>query len=375
MKKTLYSIMAAGAFGPAAFGLMNLGEGQVNLNLHVSSFYDTEIRARNLGQEDFVFSVRPYIEYVRSSKNLDFSASAGLDSVTYLDYGEFDQTDFFFDLDISPSASMETSRFRFSGDLILNSETKSENSVGEIVTINNYGASAQLAYDPNRHYTVTGTLAYRQRDPDSDRYFATENVTASVKVDFPVQEDVLLDAGIRYLDTSTDGPTADSETFTYFIGVSGTLMPKVTGSLDAGIQNRKFDAGGSSDAPYFSADLTWLADERSSISLTATHDLGTTIDDRATENTSLRLSGNRQLSRELSANVYIGYEKDQYESASTDPDLQRDDKATTAGASLRYQIVRWGSLALEMNYRDQSSNSDLYDYDRFRVGLTFLGTW
>ncbi|MEX0326692.1 MAG: outer membrane beta-barrel protein [Puniceicoccaceae bacterium] len=373
MNKRLIALLLGAMGSGTAYGLVNLGEGQIDLNLQVRTYYDTEIRARNAGQEDFVFSIRPSLQYKRSSKNLDFSASIGVDGRAYLDYDEFNDTDVFFDLSISPKAEMQTSRFRFSGDIILNTETRSEQSVGEIVTVNNYGASAELIYDPSRRYTVIGNVEYRQRDPDSDDYFKTTTKQAGVRIAVPVNESLDVQGGITYLDTDTDRPTLEtdvsSETFTYSIGLDGQLSAKLSGSLTAGIQERSFDDSslGDTSNPYISADLDWRVDDLTSYRLSASQGLGTTINNRSSEELEIRLTGNRSLSRDLRASAYIGYERRDYG--------DREDKGPLAGASLTYQLVRYGSIAFECNYLNQSSTENEFDYDRFRIGLRFTGTW
>ena len=139
--------------GPHVFGLVRLGGGQIDFNLQLESAYDTEIRARNSSEEDFIFTVRPSLVYSRSSKNIDISASVGFISRTYLDYDEYSDTDVSFDLSISPNAEMRTSRIRSSASLILNTETRADDATGEIIPVQHYtGGLADTVelYDPVR---------------------------------------------------------------------------------------------------------------------------------------------------------------------------------------------------------------------------------
>jgi len=362
----------------ASHALVNLGEGRIDLNLQVSAFYDTEIQSRNLGQEDFVFSIRPSLVYSRPSKNLDITASVGLDSITYLDYDQYNDTNFFFDLDISPNARMETSRFVFTGKVLLNTETRSEPSVGEIITFRNYGASGELKYDPNRRYTLIGSASYKVEDPDSNRYSKIDRLTVSGKVQVPVKESLNLEGSISYLDTASDGttigrPASDSQTFTYSAGLSGALLPKVRGGLSAGFQNRRFGSGGDDTSPYFSANLDWAVDDLSSLLLRASQEVGTSIDDRNSETFSITLTARRQLSRDLSGSLYIGYEDISYDGLLAA--FSRDDEELFFGGRLTYQLVRWGSIGLDARYADRTSTEATFEYDRIRVGLVFNGRW
>ena len=361
--------------GPHAFGLVRLGEGQIDFNLQLESAYDTEIRARNSGEEDFIFTVRPSLVYSRSSKNIDISASVGFISRTYLDYDEYSDTDVSFDLSISPNAEMRTSRIRSSASLILNTETRADDATGEIITVQNYGARGQVIYDPNRFYDIIGGVSYNKRDPDSDisSYTATETTGVSLSILVPRSEFINWSAGIEYQDSKSDRGLTNGDGLTYFVGLSGRLLPKLSGNVSVGIQDRSYDTIDNQTSPYLSAGLTWQVDDLSSVNLTASQGLGTTLDDRASENLEVRLSGNRQLSRDLSGSVYLGYSRDQYDSSTAS--LVRDDKEYFLGGSLQYKLVRWGSIGVDVRYSDQSSSQEVYEFDRLRAGVNFSATW
>ena len=358
-----------------AFGLMRLGEGEITFNLQVESAYDSAIRSRGDSQEDFVFSFRPSLRYNRSFKNVDVSASLGASNRTYLDYDEYNDTDVFFDFNVSPKAEVRTSRLRVSTSLNLSTQTEADDATGEIVTSKNYGASGQVVYDPNRFYDLIGGVSYNKRDPDSvsGSFSGTETAGANLSISIPRSEYISWSGGVTFSDTSTDGGRADNQTMTYFVGLNGRLLSKLSGSISVGFQNRSSELLEDQTSPYASAGLNWQVDELSSVSLSLSQGLGTTLDDRASENFSVRLTANRQLSRDLSGSVYAGYDKDQYEGALTEPD--RSDEEYSLGGSIRYSLVRWGSVGLSARYSDQSSTSGIYEFDRVRVAVEFNGTW
>ena len=45
MNKCIVSLAAAGLAAPSLFGLINLGEGRIDLKVDGSAYYDTHIRA------------------------------------------------------------------------------------------------------------------------------------------------------------------------------------------------------------------------------------------------------------------------------------------------------------------------------------------
>ncbi|MEX0322353.1 MAG: outer membrane beta-barrel protein [Puniceicoccaceae bacterium] len=372
--KKYFLLMAVGAIVSSSVqALVNLGEGQIDLNLSVSTYWDSEIRGRDFGQEDFVLAVRPSLAYRRSTRNYDFSTSVGLNSVTYMDFSDLDKTDVYFDVDISPKKTIETSRFVFTGDLDLNSETQTNDAVGDIVTIRNYAASAKLVYDPNRQFTVTGTMGFSRRDPDSDQFFITDRFNAGISLAKPINKTTMAFGRLGYRDTKSDGTFSDSTTMTYSAGLSGEILPKLSGSMSAGMQNRDFDGRDSSNSPFVSAELDYVVDDLTTLGLTASQGLGTTIDDRSSENLDIRLTARRDISREMSGILYIGYRQSDYEGVFSE--LNRSDEDFLFGASITYQLVRWGSIGLDFSYVDRSSDSDQYAHDRTRIGVVFRGRW
>ncbi|NDV62332.1 outer membrane beta-barrel protein [Puniceicoccales bacterium CK1056] len=352
---------------------MRLGEGNIDLTLDVSTYYDSEIRGQDEGLDDLIFTASPGLQYSRQSRNFGIDASAGVTFVKYADNDQFDDENFFFDLSFTPGARMETSRFVISGDLILSNETRTEESVGNIVTVLTYGASGSVTYNPNSKYSLIGGVSYSREDPDSDLFSEKDQYGASLTLEVPVSETTNSRIGVSYGKTESDTSVTDNDTFTYFVGLSGNLLPKVSGSIDVGIQQQKLDSGKDEKSPYLSAGLQWSASERTQVALDASKSFGTTIDDRTSESLSFSVTGSHQLTRAWSVNVFAGYIEDDY--SGPGPLDNRTDEETFVGAGTSYQLVEWGSIGLDIRYSDQSSSESTFEYDRLRVGINFSGQW
>lgn len=353
--------------------LVRFGEGNIDAVLDVSAYYDSEINARDEGLDDVIFTVSPGLQYSRSSRNFGIEATAGVSFIKYVDNDQFDDENFFFDVSLTPGARMETSRFSISGDLLLSNETRSEESVGSVVTVLNYGASGSITYRPNSKYSIIGGASFSTEDPDSSQLSEKDRVGASLSLQVPVNDTTDTEIGVSYDKTETDGSISDNESYTYFVGLSGNLMPKVSGNVKAGLQQQELDTGGDEKSPYLSAGLEWSASERTQLSLDASKSLGTTIDDRTSESLSITLTGRHQLTRAWSASAFIGYIEDEY----SGPDSldNRKDEETFIGAGTSYQLVEWGSIGLDFRYSDQTSTQSTFEYDRFRIGISFGGQW
>jgi hypothetical protein len=374
MKTTPVLLIASLTFAPVALqGLVNLGEGQIIFNVRTSVDYDSSIRSRSSNEEDFIFSLNPTLTYSRPSRNFDFSASLGVTLQRYAEFDENDDENFYFDLNITPQIERETSRFTFSGNLIFNSETRSEDSVGEIITTRNYGASGQVIYDPNQRYDLIGEVSYTRSDPDSDEFPNQDNYTGGVTVRVPVNQRLSTQGGVRVSDASSGSGISDGITYTYFVGFSGMISSKLSGNLNVGMQDRQFDEGASEQSPYVSGNLSWIINERTRSNLTLSRNFGSAIDSRSSENTSVSLGFSRSISEALSANLSFRYDEDKLDGRGSLATRTDEEKSVDAGLS--YQIARWGSIRFNIRYSDQTSTDDTFEFDRVRAGVSLLATF
>jgi hypothetical protein len=353
--------------------LVRVGEGSIDFILDLSTYYDSNINSRSDGLDDFILTASPGLTYSRDSKNFGMEATAGISFIKYVDNDQYDDANFFFDLSLTPNARMETSRFVVSGDLILQNETRSEESVGEIVTVLTYGASGQIVYNPNSRYSIIGSASYTHEDPDSPQYSQQDRYGAGLSVEVPMNENIDTQAGVSYEYTQSDDTLVDNEVYTYFVGLSGNLLPKLAGNISGGIQQRTLDSGGKDNGPYLAAGLDWMASERTQMTLDAFNGFGTTIDDQTSKTFTVTLTGRHQLSRAWSINADIGYIEEQYSGLNLTVD--RTDKQVFIGAGTSYQLVEWGSIGLDFRYSDKTSTDATFEYDRLRVGIIFSGQW
>jgi hypothetical protein len=373
-KKIILFCLGLHLFHFTALALVNLGEGEITLSATGSVFYDSEIRARNTGQEDMIFTLRTGLTYSRPSKAFDFSTTLGVLAQQYLDFDEFNDQSFYFDLSFSPRQEVRTSRLAISGNVILDSETRSDQGLGEIITTQTYGATVGVLYDPNRSYNLRLDASATREDPDSDRYNQQDRLTLGLTGEIPINETAFTELGVNYqkIDSDQTSAAADSDTYIAFVGLSGQLLTKLDGYIRAGIQKRKTSNLGDDTAPYAAGALTWSVDETSSLTLDLSRSLGTTFDDRSSDLTTARFSAKRQLNRRLSGSLGFEYRKEDFQGLGLDG---RSDKEKGVFAGLYYDLARNTSLSCDIRYVDQSSNDPDFDFDRWRVGISASGSW
>lgn len=355
-----------------AHAIMNLGEGRIDLTLTSSVFYDSEIQSRDNSADDTIVTLRPALEYLREAPGYDLRAGIGLEVVRYIDNGQFDDENLFFNLSLSPTARSDGDRFVFSSSVNLAARTEARPEIGEIITTRNYDVNASLIYRPSSRFSIQTNAGYGLDDPDAP-FSELETVSLGAMLSVPVSDVYSGQIGTTFQQTdSGDQLATANDTWTYYAGVGVDFTEKLTGSINAGWQERDLDTGSSESNPYLSASLTWNMDETTRFNLGASQTLGNTISDQTSETLSLNASVQRSLRRGLTASAGVGYRQETFQSL-LQP--ERDDEEISIRGGLSYDLTDWGSVGMEVSHSDRSSNVSDFSYSRLRVGLTFRGTW
>lgn len=356
--------------------LINLGESEIDLSVSSGVTYDSEIQARNEGRSDIMLSLGTSLHFQRPSPNFTIGATVGVSALRYLDNSEFDRENYNFNLNISPDVGtdMEGKRFSFSTDVILDFETRSRESLGEILSVLTYGLAAQGEYRVNRRLSLAADIFGRIEDPDSDQYRKIERHGGGIEARFPLWAQTRGQAGISYEQSESDNDTFGAqETISYYVGLSDQLLPKLSGSLNVGLQQRSLEGeSGDSTTPYLAGSLNWVINETTGATIRVSNSFNQTFNNLLTESLEVSLAVRRQLNRRWSGSAGVSYRDISYENFLG---ADRDDETYAANVSLDYQIVRWGSLTLFLRYSDQSSSRERFQFDRLQTGLAFRARW
>jgi hypothetical protein len=373
MKKSL--LITSSLLLPLALtaSIARFGESELSLRASASVTYDSEIRGRNLDLSDTIFREEVTLVYSRPSPTLEIAASVGLNLQQYADNSEFDDENISLDLSINPGVRMEASRFRYSVDVILNSVTRTDDAVGDIVSVRIYGLSGEVQYDPNSRLTIVTNASWRAEDPDSGTLREIDRRTVGLQLLTPIKEETRALIGFSYEKTDSDSALRnESDTVSYFIGLDGKLLPKLAGSLSLGMQQREFEDGGENDTPYIAAGLDWFINETTAAAIDVAYNSGTSLSDLTAETFSVKVDFKRELNRRWSAGLGLSYIEDTYEDRISS---ERNDEEWGIAGSLGYAFSDWGSLRFSLAYKDQSSNVSEFDFDRMQASLSVGGRW
>jgi hypothetical protein len=182
-----------------------------------------------------------------------------------------------------------------------------------------------------------------------------------------------LSLGANYTETHIlDNRLNDSESVSAFIGASGQLLAKVSGSVNVGATRSSSELTDATTRPYLSAAINWQIDDNTSLAINASNGFSTGINGSQNSNFSLSSSLSRALTQRMRGNIGVGYTRSKFTSPLA---TNRTDTEWSYNASLSYQIARWGSLQLTTSYSDRESGSALFSYDRFTASLSLNTRW
>jgi hypothetical protein len=356
-----------------ASGLVNLGQnGTIDLGVTTSLTYDSHISGRESSNSDVIARERITLNYNRPSRRFEISASLGIQATQYFDTSDLNSENVVFDLSLTPGLETRNSRFVISADLIFDTTTETDFEVGQVITTRTYGANANLLYTPTRRYGASADASYSRKDPDSG--FSEQDIyTVSGSV-FRVQSEVLqFSMGGTYSETHIlNDRLRDNETITAFVGASGALFPKVTGSVNVGATRSKSTLTDASTAPYLSASLNWLIDDATTLSMGANNNFSTGVNGSRNRQFSLTTALQRTLSQRAQATIGVSYSRSKFDSTLSP---SRSDTSWNYNASLSYQIAKWGSLQLTTHYTQNDSDSSTFVYGRLIASLSLSASW
>lgn len=181
-------------------------------------------------------------------------------------------------------------------------------------------------------------------------------------------------AAIRQVDIEYDqrlanGDTLDSDEQTVALGIEWEVTGKLTGSIEAGRQEKDFDSAaiGEEDFTSWDVSITWTPRTYSTIVLTSSRDSDETNGTGAfAEKQDYGISWIHAWSDRLQSVFSAGIGDDEY------PGSFRQDDRTRYEVGLDYDWRHWLKVGLRLEQSERDSNSDVLDYDR-RKALLVIG--
>ena len=380
-------LVLLGASPAHALFRFNDGRDQVYVTAYVGAGYDSNVFTRSSGNNgDLVISGGAGIEYARKAGLIGVNASLGWNFGTF---ATFSEEDF-----LNPTMSLEFSKGtgRTTGALQLNArrESRADPTVGLITDSWNYGVNLNYRYPVIERYSIAGNIGWDRIDyvDNGTTFVDLDSYTVGTDLFYSWRSDRDLLAGYRYRFSDTSA-TSQSTDHSWYVGVAGRIVSKLSGSARVGWTYRinEYPAGipeNTSDGMYVSLSSTWPATRKMTFTLTGTQDFDTTSTNFQTETTNVDLTGQFSHTVKFSTNARLGAGYTKYLSGfvNNEPEfttgfngLDRRDHYVTAGVGASYALTSHFTLSANYTYYQNWSNLSDFDFTRHTVGLTVSTRW
>lgn len=360
---------------------------QVYVTAYAGVGWDSNIYANSKGDSsDMVVSGGAGLEFSRKAGLIGVNGSLGWDLGSF---SNFSSEDF-----INPTASIEfskgTGRTTGSIQISANRSTRADPTVGLRTDSWNYTFNLNLRYPVIERYSVAGNFGWGLTDyNDTTGTFTDLNsYTLGTDLFYSWRSDRDLIGGYRYR-LSESAASSESTDHSFYGGVSGRIVSKLSGSLRAGwnFRSTTYPAGipeETNDGLYVSMAATWPASRKATFTLAATEDFNTTSSNFQTKSTSVDLTGKFSHNVKFSTNANVGVGFTDYLSGFVNnapaytPDfngLNRNDTYFTAGFGAGYTINKHFSVSANYTYYQNWSTLSDFDFKRHSVGVTLSTRW
>ena len=372
--RAVCAVMLAGALTASpAYALVSFNDGSDHLFFTgtASMAYDSNIFAHAGGAGDTIYSAGLLFEYTRRAGMIGVDASVALNASRF-----GDNTSENFN---NPRFAAEFTKIagRTTGALTVTAERLSEADVLANVRTDswNYDAALHFKYPVIERYSFSGTLAYTDKVYNGAANL-TDLQTFTVGTDllYALRSDRDLTAGyqFRHSDTSSSASYADHS---FTVGVSGKILPKLTGSVRAGYEVR-LPLGSTPNGGYkgltASGSVTWTLTKKWSLVGQLSRDVSVTANDLSVDTSSTSLALRYVMNDRLSFSTNAGVGQTRFLG---DAGAGRHDEYFTWGAGLKYKMNEHLDSALAYVYNQNWSTFSFSDFSRHSVTLTLSSRW
>jgi len=299
-----FLLLAATASTSRALIKFNDGRDELFVSASAGVSYDSNIFASPDGSEDTTYNASLKIEYHRKAGMLGVDASVGWDFAKFSEFTDEDFANPNFDVRLSKSGGRTTGS--------LEAGAKKENRADSAINLRteswDYHTILDVKYPVIERYSVSGEAGYEKRDySDNAVLVDIDTYSASANLLYALNSERDLVGSYRFRTTDTTADTTDQD-HRVSVGVSGKIIPKVTGGANVGLQRRTIDKALGPDSSHSSwtagVNANWTLSSRVGLFGALTKDFSTLATDESADTTSASLLC--QYAMNSKATVYAG---------------------------------------------------------------------
>ena len=372
-------ISSIGLLGTAVSASAQLaaGRGHFESALGLQANYDSNIFLQRNGGSDTSLEFNGSEKYIHDSGILTSNSEISIDYTLFDKHSNQNALDPLFSerLGYAPSdkttANADLSFQRSSiANPDLNTRTKSNNT----------------ACDGMFQHLWSEKLGYRLLGNYNDDNYITPGFSdvlsymAGIDAVYTYSEKLTFLAGFQHQESWTSHrepgqPDPSSKDAIYTVGAEGELAPKLSGTLNAGVENRRFNSASfdGSSSFYLSTNLKWIASPKTSVALTAASNFDLTAANQSSKIESLTLGETHVLNKQWSVEGAITASRTNYSGLGIGS--SRTDDTFTIKSQVSYAWATNVTINASAGYSRVDSSLVLSTYDRVYASLGITATF
>lgn len=359
---------------PPAHALFNLNQGKdlIFVSGTYTIGYDSNVFTRAAGKASTTQT---------ASLSIDYARQAGLIAVTAnlsASAGRFENTRGQNFDDPSLAIAFRKRYGRTTGALTMNvrRESQPDPDVGQRTQSWTYSSGLDLRYPVNDRYYFTNNARTSSREYTGNSVFTNlRTYQDSLAINYVYSSKLDLNAGYSfgYSDGSSKTKSYD-QAFTF--GATGSILPKLSGTVRMGVQQRTRDsrADGREKFDSFTSGTTlrWLFSRKLSFNFEFNDDYNTSATDISVNRTTAGLHASFSLSSKYAGSAGFSYSKSDFLGQAGDG---RRDELLQFDASIGVALTTRIRTTFAYDYSINYSTLAAADYDRHHLGFSLIASY
>jgi len=362
-------------------GLVNLNDGRDKIHVTgTASFaWDSNIFAHQGGGGDYVMSAGLTADYTRKAGLIGVDASVAVNASRF---NKFTTEDF-----KNPNFNVEFTKQsgRTTGSLALSAARESRADTAANIRDQSwlYSTGLNLKYPVIERYSLSGGANYAfHKYQDNTALVNLKSYSANLDLFYVYTSDRDLSGGYRYRQENTSANTKSvDQAFT--LGLSGKILPKLNGAVNAGYQIRNsrevFHSTylyGTFESQYKSwtsgISLTWSGSKRFSVSGQLSKDFNTTSTNDSTDTLTAGLAAQYTFTAKISVSAGVEFSNNRFLGLSGGG---RVDTYFSSNLGVSYSLNDHLKASLTESFSTNWSTSAYADFSRNSTALSLSSRW
>lgn len=294
----------------SAFALLNIDgtRNQIFVFGKVSIAYDSNIFSSAADSGDTIYSAQVGAELKRRAGIISVNARAVFDRQEFQKNKSQSAWNPTFYLELNKTTGRTTGAFTVNAYR----SSRADSAVNVRTQTWNFPLGLNVKYPVNDNIYITSTSGYLRRsyvDTTALLNYTDYSEAVDLLYVYTSKTDLSLSYRIRVGHTSLDNTTDQSLMF----GLVNQIIPKINGSLRAGVQRRTIDSTGNTFSQWtLSADLGWAVTRKFNLQAIAARDFSTTAVGGSVDTLTAQLRAAYDFNRKYQANGGLGYGRNKF---------------------------------------------------------------